>query len=106
MKTWITVIALLLMNGADMTMALADTSPKPDMQLGKQLFEKSCMSCHAAMFHGDATRIFTRPDHKVHNLAQLSARVEGCSANNNTGWFPDDEADVVAYLNQKFYKFK
>ncbi len=77
-----------------------------DPAAGKVLLEKSCMACHAAKFNGDATRVFTRPDRKVKSYPQLLARVQACSLHTNTGWFPEDEANVAAYLNQKFYKFK
>ena len=38
--------------------------------------------------------------------AQNDFNSHGCSAQTNAGWFPEDEANVAAYLNQRFYKFK
>jgi mono/diheme cytochrome c family protein len=89
-----------------MTLAQAASTTDATLKKGKDLLDKSCMACHAAKFNGDPTYVYTRPDHKVHNLTQLSAQVERCSTNSNAGWFPDDEAAVVAYLNARFYKFK
>lgn len=89
-----------------LTLAQAASTTDATLKKGKDLLDKSCMACHAAKFDGDPTYVYTRPDHKVHNMAQLSARVQGCSNHNNTGWFPDDEAAVTAYLNERFYKFK
>ena len=104
MKTWkwvwVAVASLLMVDAAQAAVVV-----KADAQKGKALLEQSCMACHAAKFGGDPTRIYTRPDHKVQNLQQLSARVRACSVNTNTGWFPEDEAYVTQYLNQQYYKF-
>ncbi len=99
-RMWL-LAGMVMVNGAQ-----AAVVAKADLQAGKALLEKSCMACHAAKFNGDPTRIYTRADRKVKNLQQLAARVSACSENNNTGWFPEDEANVTAYLNEKYYKFK
>lgn len=83
-------------------LAAAVGNPK----IGQQLVEKSCIKCHASMFGGDGSRVYTRPNHMVHNLKQLEARVALCNANTSTGWFPKEERDVVAFLNQQYYHFK
>jgi mono/diheme cytochrome c family protein len=79
---------------------------KGDPKQGKALVDKSCVSCHASMYGGDGSKIYTRPDHKVKTPQQLAARVSGCNANTGAGWFPEEEAHVAAYLNQQYYKFK
>ncbi len=79
---------------------------KGDAKAGKILHDKSCVSCHVSMFGGDGSAIYTRTDHKVRTPEQLAARIAGCNANTGTGWFPEDEAHVAAYLNQQYYKFK
>ncbi len=79
---------------------------KGDPKVGKALLDKSCINCHAAKFGGDGSSIYTRPNRIVHNPAQLSARITACNVNTGTGWFPEEETDVAAYLNQKYYKFK
>ena len=81
-------------------------APVGNPKIGQQLVEKSCIRCHAAMYGGNGSGIYTRPDRIVHNLKQLAARVALCNANTNTGWFPDEERDVVAFLNQQYYHFK
>jgi mono/diheme cytochrome c family protein len=77
-----------------------------DPKTGKALHDKTCISCHASMVGGDGSKIYTRPDRKVKNAAQLTARISACNANTGAGWFPEEEAHVAAYLNQKYYKFK
>lgn len=77
-----------------------------DPKSGKALYEKDCVSCHASMFGGDGSKIYTRADRKVKTKQQLAAQVSACNANIGVGWFPEDEAHVAAYLNQQYYKFK
>ncbi len=79
---------------------------KGDPRTGKNLHDKACISCHANMFGGDGSKIYTRADRKVKTAQQLAARISACNANTGTGWFPEDEAHVAAYLNQQYYKFK
>lgn len=79
---------------------------KGDPVKGKALHNKACISCHASMYGGDGSRIYTRADRKVKTPQQLAARISACNANTGAGWFPEDEAHVAAYLNQQYYKFK
>lgn len=73
---------------------------------GKALVEKSCVSCHATLYGGDATKMYLRPDRKVKTLQQLVARVKTCNVNTGAGWRAQDELDAAAYLNEGFYRFK
>lgn len=98
------LIALALVSVS--SVSVAATFDKGDPKIGKALVDKSCQSCHASMFGGDASKIYTRADHKVKTPQQLVARISACNANTGTGWFPEDEAHVAAYLNQQYYKFK
>ncbi|MHB1214999.1 MAG: c-type cytochrome [Thiobacillus sp.] len=91
----------LLISGAQ-----AAPFAKGDPTIGKALHDKACISCHASMFGGDGSKIYTRADRKTRTAQQLAARISGCNANTGAGWFPEDEAHVAAYLNQQYYKFK
>ncbi|HET9462756.1 MAG TPA: cytochrome c [Thiobacillus sp.] len=91
----------LLLSGAH-----AAPVAKGDPKTGKVLHDKACISCHASMFGGDGSTIYTRADRKTKTAQQLAARISGCNANTGAGWFPEDEAHVAAYLNQQYYKFK
>ena len=77
-----------------------------DPKAGQVLHDKSCIACHAKMFGGDGSKMYTRADHKIKTPQQLAARISACNANTGAGWFPEDEAHVAAYLNQQYYKFK
>ena len=79
---------------------------KGDPKAGKVLHDKSCVSCHVSMFGGDGSEIYTRDNRKTRSAEQLAARIAGCNANTNAGWFPEDELNVGAWLNQQYYKFK
>lgn len=79
---------------------------KGDPKIGKTLHDKACVSCHVSMYGGDGSKMYTRADHKVKTPQQLAARISGCNANTGAGWFPEDEENVAAYLNQHYYKFK
>ena len=72
---------------------------KGDPKAGQALHDKSCVACHDS-------KMYTRAERKVKTSAQLAGRVSGCNANTGAGWFPQDELNVSAYLNQQFYKFK
>ena len=97
---WMMVLAL------GSASAFAFAADKADPKRGQVLVEKKCVSCHVSMYGGDGGEIYLRPDHKVKSPAQLTSKIAACNANTGAGWFPEDEADVAAYLNQKYYKFK
>lgn len=74
---------------------------------GKALFEKgNCHACHSSMVGGNGNGIFTRPGRKVHSPAQLIEQLHSCSTNSGANWSEDDIAQVAAYLNRDFYKFR
>ncbi len=83
------------------------TSSAADAKNGKTLHDASCLTqCHASRANGDANKFYSRENRKK-TLEALRAQVSACNSNVlNSKWFPDDEADVVEYLNQEFYHFK
>jgi len=70
-----------------------------DINNGKQLQQKNCMSCHD-------DSMYTRDERRVKNLAGLRTQVQRCESTLGLTWFDDEVDDVTAYLNQSFYKFK
>lgn len=73
---------------------------------GELVVDAQCENCHADKLGGDGSQIYLRKDRRVNSLAQLATQVSVCNSQLNTGWFPDDEAHVAAYLNQRYYKFR
>lgn len=94
---------------AAVAVAFAQPAAKPyasgDAAAGKALVDKDCNGCHASRFDGDATRIYTRPDRRVKTPAQLAAQITFCSTQLSLSYFPDDEANVAAYLDREHYRF-
>ena len=67
--------------------------------MGKALYDKSkCQKCHG-------TEVFIREDRKVKSLKALETQVRMCDSQLSVNWFDEDISDVVAYLNEAFYKF-
>ena len=78
-----------------------------DLANGKKIDQQKCYACHAKKSgFGNGDMIYTRSDSKVKSLANLKRMVGLCNSELRLDLFPEDEADVVAYLNQQFYKFK
>lgn len=97
MKTPIALFALALP-----VAAFAAADPK----VGQTLHDKQCAACHVRLVGGDGSEIYTRKEHLIKSLTALHQRVSMCAAQINAKWFPEDEDNVAAYLNQHYYKFK
>ncbi len=93
------VVVLLVLMGVSGPVAAADA------EKGRVLHDKACAACHASRFGGDASRIYTRPDHKKKSKQEVAAMVAFCSQNLGTQWFDEEVADVTEYLNKNFYKY-
>lgn len=88
------------------TAATAAPFPEGDAQAGQRLFEKhQCNRCHVKIVGGDGSAIFTRPDRKIRNAAQLLEQIRTCSANIGVTLTPREEQNLGAYLN-RFYNLK
>ena len=79
----------------------------PDLANGKKIDQQKCYACHAKKTgFGNGDMIYTRSDSKVKNLQNLKSMVAMCNTELRLDLFPEDEADVAAFLNKQFYKFK
>jgi sulfur relay (sulfurtransferase) DsrC/TusE family protein len=54
---------------------------------------------------GDAPAIYLRKDRRVTSLEKLKAQVAVCNSQLNLGMFPDEEQEVVEYLDATYYRF-
>ncbi|MDO8413552.1 MAG: cytochrome c [Gallionellaceae bacterium] len=78
-----------------------------DAKAGKKLFEHyKCNSCHIGKMGGDGSAIFTRANHKVTSPEKMIAQIKMCSGNVGANLSAQEEQNLAAYLNQKYYKFK
>ncbi|HIM57836.1 MAG TPA: hypothetical protein EYJ00_00705 [Gammaproteobacteria bacterium] len=66
---------------------------------GQELHEESCTRCHGS-------EMYTRDNSKIQNHFDLRSQVSACANNLGTGWFPDEEAAVVKFLNDQYYKLE
>jgi hypothetical protein len=93
---------------AAMTSALAQ-QPAPfangDPQQGHALVDKDCHACHVRLF-GDKDTIYTRAERRIKTPAQLRSQVAVCNSQLGTGYFPEEEEHIAAWLNQHYYGFK
>jgi len=88
-------------------MVATPTLAAPDLANGKAIDQQKCYACHAKKTgFGNGDMIYTRSDSKVKSLANLKRMVSMCNSELRLDLFPEDEADVTAYLNKQFYKFK
>ena len=89
------------------SLAVAGPVPDADLANGKQIHEnKQCASCHREKTGRDEAFIYLREDRKVKTLFDLRRMVSICSTQLQLALFPEDERDVAAYLNQRFYKLE
>jgi len=78
-----------------------------DIDNGRSIDQAQCYGCHAQKTgFGNGDMIYTRSDGKVHSYLKLKSMVAACNSQLRLDLFPEDEADVAAYLNKQFYKFK
>ena len=75
-----------------------------DPAQGAAMTRKDCDGCHVRRF-GDVAAAYTRIDRRVNTPAQLKAQIAVCNSQLGTGYFPDEEAHIAAYLDREYYKF-
>ncbi len=68
---------------------------------GKEFHDEACIACHLIKHDDD---FYTRENTRMKDHFTLRSQVSRCAVNFSTGWFPDEEASVVDYLNDKYYK--
>lgn len=78
---------------------------KVDLPAGQALHEKHCTSCHVRMYGGDGSKMYTRDGRMLSNQLELLQRVAACNSSVNANLFPDEEANIAAWLNQHYYHF-
>jgi mono/diheme cytochrome c family protein len=90
-------IGLLLFTAALSAPVLAD------VENGKELHDAECLGCHGSEAYG------VKGDNiDVNDYFGLKRILSLCIQNTGKGadWFPEDQADVLEYMNSEFYHFK
>jgi len=103
MKLLTTTPALALASG----LALAAPPPwgEADPEAGKAHHDKACVACHSRLYGGDGSRMYTRQGSLMTSRLDILQRVASCNSQTRSGWFPEEEAEVAAWLNQQYYRF-
>lgn len=98
----------LMFSLALITAPAAHAAPfaKGDAAAGEKLHAEQCAACHVGRFGGDGSKIYTRADRRSKNASSLAQMITTCNANLGNNLFPEDEANLGAYLNKQYYKFK
>lgn len=78
---------------------------KGDPAQGQALVDRDCNDCHVRQFD-NRDRIYTRADRRVKTAEQLRAQIAFCNTQLSTGYFPEEEEHIAAWLNQRYYHFK
>jgi hypothetical protein len=78
-----------------------------DADHGKELHDPSCITgCHSSKVDGASNDLYKRQGRRD-SLEKLTAQVNFCNQQVlDSEWWPEDELDVVEYLNSQFYHFK
>ena len=79
---------------------------KVDLHAAPELHQKACVACHVRMYGGDGSKMYTRDGRLLMTKLDILQRVGACNSQTKAGWFPEEEAEVAAYLNQQYYHFK
>lgn len=101
-----TISALLAASLIPLAALAADPWGDADAKAGHAKHEEKCVACHVRLYGGDGSKMYTREGRMLSTKLDVLQRTAACNAQVQAGWFPDEEAEVAAYLNQTFYKFK
>lgn len=79
--------------------SLTSSAWAADVAQGKKIVQEHCTACHG-------TEVYSRPNHRMKSLDMLHAQIGRCQKAAGVKLTKQQADDVVAYLNQTFYKFK
>lgn len=99
-------VASLLSAPLSMSAFAAAPWGNADPQAGEARHAEKCVACHVRMYGGDGSKMYTRDGRLLSTKLDILQRTAACNSQVQAGWFPEEEAEVAAYLNQHFYKFK
>lgn len=92
------LLAIALLTGLGPT-AAQDPDAGREAYLFSHEAGQPCTACH------DDTYFLDPSNRTAASYFELKGWVQGCSQEFPQGWFPEDEDNVAAYLNDQYYKF-
>ena len=72
---------------------------------GQALHQARCTVCHETQFGGDGSGIYERSPRRVQSIEGLMKQVAFCNRQTRAGLNEHEVEDIVAYLNEVFYRF-
>lgn len=76
-----------------------------DAEEGAPIHEEKCVSCHVSNFGGDGSAVYTRENRVVNSIEGLMGQVDRCNSMTQANLSGEDVDDLVAYLNDRYYRF-
>ena len=76
-----------------------------DPENGQALHQARCTVCHETQFGGDGSGIYERSPRRVQSIEGLMKQVAFCNRQTRAGFNEHEVEDIVAYLNEVFYRF-
>ncbi len=76
-----------------------------DSEKGEVYAQQKCTSCHISRFGNEGNEIYTRSDRRIKTVEGLGQQVQFCNANTGAGFSEEQQDDITAYLNERFYQF-
>lgn len=78
-----------------------------DLTATRKLHDEKCVACHAQKSaFGDPDAIYRRSDSTVKSYQRLKTMVSLCNSELRLDLFPEDEQDLVVFLNETYYRLK
>lgn len=88
-------------------MAVPGLVQATDMAATRKLHDEKCVACHAQKSaFGDPDAIYRRSDSTVKSYQRLKTMVSLCNSELRLDLFPEDEQDLVVFLNETYYRLK
>ena len=86
---------------------IAGFTQAADVANGERLHDEKCVACHAekAVF-GQADIFYLKKDRKVNKPQDIKRMISLCNTELRLDLFPEDEQDIAAFLNSRYYQFK
>jgi len=104
--SWFSSILLLVV------ISFAPIKAEVNLDEGKELHDSKCISCHAADGKRSYPKLIARDmkarkvKREISSYSSLQTQVQACATRLGIDWFPEEVANVTAYLNAEHYKFK
>ena len=76
-----------------------------DSENGQPIHQPRCTVCHETQFGGDGSSIYERSPRRVRSIEGLMKQVAFCNRQTRADLNDHEVEDIVAYLNEAFYRF-